>query len=306
MSGTVVVVGSLNLDMVVGVVRMPDSGETVMGTGLNRHPGGKGLNQAVAAARLGARVHMIGALGEDEPGQWLRSVARAEGIDDTHIAQVAAPTGTAFIEVDASSANRIVVVSGANGQVTAEQVRAAIAAIPDLSVVLAQCEVPMPAVEAAMAAGRERGATTILNPAPAVPLDPALLAKVDILVPNEHEATVITGLPTGSLVDASAAARALNDRGVKYAVITRGAHGATWSSAAHGSGSQPALPVSAIDTVAAGDAFCGGLAAGIAEGLGFADALRLASGAGALATTVVGAVPSLPDRPAVDALLAEH
>ena len=306
MTGAVVVVGSLNVDLVVGVHRMPAPGETVLSTRFERHPGGKGLNQAVAAARLGARVHMIGAVGPDDSGRWLCSVARDEAIADGPIIEVAAPTGTAFIEVDDDGANRIVVVSGANAEVTPEQVRASLAAIDSPAVVLVQCEVPMPAIEAAMAAGRELGATTILNPAPACELPAGLLANVDVIIPNEHEAAAITGLPTATQVDATMAADWLNDQGVRYAVITRGSHGAVWASSAHGSGSQAAFPVRAIDTVAAGDAFCGGLATGLAEGMSFPEALRMASATGSLATTVVGAVPSLPGRAVVDAALAEH
>lgn len=302
MTGSVVVVGSLNLDLVVGLDRMPDPGETVLGRTLERHAGGKGLNQAVAAARLGARVHMVGALGGDDAGAWLRGIVREERVDDTGIASVPGPSGTALIEVDASGMNRIVVVPGANDLVTAQQAASAIAATDDVAVVLAQGEVPLDVVEAAMKAGRARGARTILNPAPVRDYPSTLLPFVDILIPNEHEAAHLSGLPTQTRADADEVARYFTSRGVLYTIITRGGDGAVWCSH-DGNGHVPAFPVTPIDTVAAGDAFCGGLAAALAAGEPFAEALRWASAAGALATTCAGAVPSLPTREQVVALL---
>ena len=305
MTGIVVVVGSLNVDLVVGVDRMPDPGETVLGRSLERHAGGKGLNQAVAAARLGAHVHMIGAVGSDEAGSWLRGIVDDEGINGAAITTVEGPSGTALIEVDTAGMNRIVVVAGANGAVTPEQVTAAIAALDGVAVVLTQGEVPLDSIAAAMAAGRACGARTMLNPAPVRDYPDSLLALVDVIVPNEFEAAHLTGLATETLVDASEAARHFADKGIPHAVITRGARGAVWASPLS-SGSVEAFSVSPVDTVAAGDAFCGGLAAAIAADETFADALRWASAAGALATLGAGAVPSLPTLEAVEALLAEH
>lgn len=304
MSGRVVVVGSLNLDLVVGVERLPESGETVFATTLERHPGGKGLNQAVAAARLGAPVDIVGAVGSDDTGSWLREIVTGEGIGDAGLIARPGPSGTAVIEVDASGANRIVVVPGSNGLVTAEQVDAAIRALDDVAVVLAQGEVPPLAVGAAMAAGRAIGAVTILNPAPAFDYPTAVYGDVDYIVPNEHEAALLTGLATGSSVEASEAARALVALGARCAVVTRGARGSVWATV-DSSGSCGAFHVTAVDTVAAGDAFCGGLAAALAEGRRLGEALRWASAAGALASTVAGAVPSLPRRADVEELLRE-
>jgi ribokinase len=301
--GRVVVVGSLNVDLVVGLQRMPAPGETVMGETLERHPGGKGLNQAVAAARLGARVSMIGAVGSDDSGAWLQGIVEAEGIDATSLVTADGPSGTALIEVDSTGMNRIVVIPGANGALTADHVTAAINSLEDVAVVLAQGEVPLEAIAAAMAAGRARGARTILNPAPVRDYPGSLLALVDFLVPNEHEAAHLSGLPTESLVDANEAAQHFTGRGVPHAIITRGARGAVWVSPSS-SGSVAAYRVSPVDTVAAGDAFCGGLAAALASGEPLPDALRWASAAGALATTIAGAVPSLPTRDAVEQLLA--
>lgn len=303
MAGAVIVVGSLNSDLVVGVERMPEPGETVLGTSLERHPGGKGLNQAVAAARLGATVAMVGAVGSDEAGAWLRDVAATEGIDTAHITTVDGPSGTAFIEVDDRGQNRIVVIPGANDVLDAEHVAHAIrelAARHGAAVVLMQGEIPLPAIDAALRVGNEVGATTILNPAPV--REYPMLGLADIVVPNEHEAAQITGLETTTTVDATEAARTLVDRGARTAVITRGARGSLWSTGSAG-GTVGAFRVVAIDTVAAGDAFCGGLAAAIAQGASLTDAMRRASAAGALAASRVGAVPSLPTLEELEALL---
>lgn len=294
--------GSLNVDLVVGLERMPDSGETVFGHRLEQHPGGKGLNQAVAAARLEVPVSMVGAVGSDASGEWLRGVVTAEGIDDSAVEVRPGPSGTALIEVDATGANRIIVVPGSNGLVTAEQVDAAIRALPDVAVVLTQGEVPPDAVAAAMSAGRAAGAITMLNPAPAFAYPAAVLADCDYVIPNEHEAALLTGLDAATTVAASEAARRLVDLGARCAIVTRGARGSVWATVAS-SGSCGAMSVTAVDTVAAGDAFCGALAAALAEGHAFGTALRWASAAGALATTVAGAVPSLPRRAEVEALM---
>lgn len=299
-------VGSLNLDVVIGLERMPNTGETVLGTSLARHAGGKGLNQAVAAARMGARVHMVGAVGDDEAGTWLRNIARDDGVSTTHVLTSPGTSGTAIIEVEPSGANRIIVVPGANATVTPTFVEAAIAQIQNPRVVLVQGEIPLDAVAAAMRAGRARGALTMLNPAPVFDIPREVMANVDVIIPNEAETTELTGLPTTTRVDAAMAATELVDRGARFAVVTCGSRGASWASASHGSGAVPAFAVRAVDTVAAGDAFCGALAALLAEGLAFGEALQWASAAGGLATTVPGAVPSLPSRTDVQALLDQR
>jgi len=302
MSGRVVVVGSLNQDLVVGVDRMPSPGETVFGNSLERHAGGKGLNQAVAAARVGAPVSMIGSVSDDSAGDFLLRVVEAEGIDDTQIARVEGFAGTAVIEVDRSGANRIIVIPGANALVNADQVRAALEAIPDIAIVLTQGEVPADAVMAAMEVGRARGARTIMNPSPVQEYPEELYPLVDIAVPNEHEIELMTGLATSTSVDATRAARALAEKGVGTVIVTRGAQGSVWSTLSK-SGSAGAFAVRAVDTVAAGDAFCGVLAASLAEGKSLSEALRWGSAAGALAATREGAVPSLPDRESVEELV---
>jgi ribokinase len=193
---------------------------------------------------------------------------------------------------------------GANATLTAAHVVETIQSMDDVAIVLAQGEVPLDAITAAMTAGRACGARTILNPAPVRDYPASLLALVDFLVPNEHEAAHLSGLPTASLVDANEAAQYFTGRGVSHAIITRGSRGAVWMSPS-GSDSVAAYRVAPVDTVAAGDAFCGGLAAALAAGEPLAEALRWASAAGALATTIAGAVPSLPTRADVERLLAD-
>ena len=302
MVSRVVVVGSLNLDLVIGLERMPDSGETVMGHQMEQHAGGKGLNQAVAAARIGAPVSMIGAVGSDPSGEWLRGVVATDGIDGAGIATVDGISGTAVIEVDAKGANRIVVIAGANEHVSADHVAKAMAAIPDAGIVLAQGEIPTDAIVTAMRAGRAAGARTIFNPAPVRDYPESLYADIDLVIPNEHEAAHLTGMDTATTVDATDAARTFVRMGAGCAIVTRGVRGAVWATA-DATGSCGSFHVVPVDTVAAGDAFCGGLAAALAEGLSISEALRWGSAAGALAATVAGAVPSLPDRESVETLV---
>ncbi|MGA1051239.1 MAG: ribokinase [Ilumatobacteraceae bacterium] len=287
----VVVVGSLNLDLVARTPRIPGPGETVQGTAYDEVPGGKGLNQAVAAARAGATVAMIGAVGDDAAGAALRDVARADGVDDRRIAVIpGSPTGRALIAVDDAAENSIVVVPGANARVE-------FTGLPDAAVVLAQLEVDPSVVAAAFRAARECGATTVLNPAPAELVTSEVLALADIVVPNQHELAVIGG------------PAALAAAGVRTLVVTLGAAGADvidltdpvaapWRVAP--------FAVEPVDTTGAGDAFCGGLAARLAAGDALGDALVFAAANGALATTRSGAVPSLPTSNETRALMARR
>jgi ribokinase len=302
MVSRVVVVGSLNVDLVISLERMPDSGETVFGDRLEQHAGGKGLNQAVAAARLGVPVSLIGAVGSEPSGDWLRGIVAADRIDGAGIATVDGISGTAVIEVDARGANRIVVIAGANDRVSPEHVTTAMAAIADPGIVLVQGEIPTEAIIAAMRAGREAGARTIFNPAPVRDYPQSLFDDVDIVIPNEHEAAQLTGMETATTVDATDAARTLVRMGAGCAIVTRGVRGAVWATA-EATGSSGAFHVVPVDTVAAGDAFCGGLTAALAEGLSISEALRWGSATGALAVTKAGAVPSLPDRESVENLV---
>jgi ribokinase len=285
----VAVVGSVNLDLVATTHRLPAPGETVAGTSYAEHAGGKGLNQAVAAARSGASVALIAAVGDDEAGRRLRSIAEMEEIDVTDVVVVTAtPTGRALITVDDAAENSIVVVPGANAYVSADSV-------PDARVVLAQLEIPLERVLAAFRSARRCGARTILNPAPARALPDELLELCDIVVPNEHELALVGGTD------------ALLARGVGTVVTTQGAAGVTVVERVDGDVTtwrQPAFLVTPIDTTGAGDAFCGALAARLAAGVGLPDAVRYAAAAGALATTVSGAVASLPRFEDIDRLAA--
>lgn len=280
----VCVVGSANLDIVATAARLPSPGETVLGTGYSEHAGGKGLNQAVAAARAGARTAFVSAVGPDAAGRHLLAALAVAGADTSFVATSDRPTGRAVITVDEHGENSIVVIPGANADVTGVP-------LPHSRVVLAQLEVPMPAVAAALRAARSTGATTILNPAPAAALDPDLLALVDVLVPNEHELARL-----GTVTELLAA-------GVQVIVTTLGGAGIRVVTS-DGEWHQPAFSVAPVDTTAAGDACCGALAARLAAGDPLDMAVRFAAAAGALATTRHGAVPSLPDRQEVDALLA--
>ena len=289
----VVVVGSANLDLVATTHRLPGPGETVHGSTFAQHPGGKGLNQAVAAARAGASVALIGALGDDDAGSHLRTVAEHERIETSRLAVVpGVPTGRALIVVADDSENSIVVVPGANSQVGFD-------VLPDeitgATVILAQLEVPLDAVDAAFDAGREAGCRTMLNPAPApvggLPAD--LLERCDVIVPNEHEVELLGGVEH------------LLSCGVGAVIVTRGAAGVSvHESSRVAPWTVEAFDVTPIDTTGAGDSFCGALAARLAAGDDLQQAVRYGAAAGALATTVAGAVPSIPRAAAIDALVS--
>jgi len=291
----VVVVGSVNLDTTSEVARLPAGGETVMATGVRTAVGGKGANQAAASALQGVPTALVAGLGDDAPGRALLDALAATGVDVTGCKVVAGTTsGQAFITVDATGANTIVVVAGANAALTADDVSTAGA-----RVVLTQLEIADGPVRAALSQARAAGAFTILNPAPARPLDGAVLALCDLLVPNEHEAAALTGAADPRDAAAALAASA----GGASVIVTCGARGALGFHAG-GWFEVPPFPVDVVDTVAAGDAFCGVLAAAIAEGCPLEEAAARASAAGALATTVGGALASLPTRAQVDALLS--
>jgi ribokinase len=288
----VVVVGSINLDLVATAHRLPGPGETVLGSSFAEHPGGKGLNQAVAAARAGGSVALIAAVGDDGAGELLRSVAEIDGVDTSQVCVVAGvATGRAIIVVDEAAENSIVVVPGANGEVRFDSLPSA---MTPATIVLAQLEVPITTVIAAFAAARAGGCRTVLNPAPAPigRLPVALLEQCDVVVPNEHELELLGGVE-----------RLLAD-GVGTVVVTRGADGV---SVFESSGGAPwdvaAFEVDPVDTTGAGDTFCGAFAARLAAGDSLRNAVRSGAAAGALATTVAGAVPSIPSAAAIGRLL---
>lgn len=295
--GRVVVVGSYNRDTVLRVPRFPQPGETLAATGLARFHGGKGSNQAVAAARSGARVAMRAAIGADEAGEGALALWREEGVDAAAVARIAgAPTGEALILVDARGENQIVIVAGANDALPVEE---DVPAIREAAMVLAQLETPLGATVAAFRAARRVGAATLLNAAPARTLPQEVLALTDILVVNETEAALLLGR-AGEAADL---ARGLAPRHARGVVLTAGAAGAVWArgeAVLH----VPAPATAVVDSTGAGDAFIGAFAAALAAGLEEHEALRRGVAAGALACRRAGAVPSLPRLEEIEALLA--
>ena len=299
-----VVVGSVNMDLVVGAPKIPAPGETVIGGDLQTFPGGKGANQAVAAARLGAQVAMVGRVGDDAFGAQLKQTLENDGVDLAYVQNTAVtPSGVALIVVDAAGQNSIVVASGANMRLTPADVEAAAPAIRAADVLVLQLESPLETVQRAAELARAHGVTVILNPAPARPLLPELLALVDVIIPNESETAALTGLPVTSADELTAAADRLRAQGVGMVILTLGARGALLATAG-GVRRFPAFPVDqVVDTTAAGDAFVGGLATAVAEKQPLDAAIAWGNAAGALAVTRAGAQPSLPTRAAVEALL---
>lgn len=292
---TVIVVGSVNADLVIQTPRLPGPGETVIGGAFSMAQGGKGANQAVAAARLGARTVLIGATGADDFGQAARASLRDEGVNIDHLAVVPRPTGVASIIVDAQGENLIAVASGANDAVTSQHVTAALAAVLSPgAVVLANLEIPDPAVLAAAQIARERGCHFILNPAPARRLAPELLRYCTALTPNEHEVKQL----------GAASAVALLGAGVGAIVVTRGGAGADLLRLDQPAHHQDAFPVTVVDTTGAGDAFSATLAWALATGHELEQAVRLAAAAGALATCRLGARAGFARRAEVEALIA--
>jgi len=285
----VVVVGSANLDLVATVERLPRPGETVIGTSYAEHPGGKGLNQAVAARRAGATTALVTSLGSDAAGDLLHHVMTDEDLvplvhESTH------PTGRALIEVDESAENSIVVIPGANGDLGLPEIDRHRDLLSTARVVLCQLEIPMVAVETALAIAKAGGAVTILNPAPAAELTRSMLELCDVVMPNQHEIGLLGGVDE------------LLATGVRAVVLTLGARGLRVVTADDRL-DVPPFAVRAVDTTGAGDAACGALAAALARGLDLPAAAREAAAAGALAATRQGAVPSLPTRVEIEALL---
>lgn len=291
MSGHIVVVGSINMDLVVRAPHLPQPGETIIGSNFETFPGGKGANQAVAAARLGGRVKMIGRVGQDAFGHAMLRTLANDQVDTNFIERDSdQPTGVALITVEEAGQNTIVVASGANARVTPADVDAAEAVFVGAAVLLLQLECPLPTVRHAIKIARKHGVRVILNPAPSQPLDAELLSQVDYLVPNQIELALLT--QTDSAPEGVAQLQAL---GVPHVVVTLGGDGV-----AIFEGTQsyllPPHPVKVVDTTAAGDAFVGGFAVALTEGRSTREAAEWGNAAGALAVTRVGAQPSLPLR----------
>jgi len=296
----ILVIGSLNADLVVRAPRFPAPGETISGEDLAIIPGGKGANQAVAAARQGANVSMVGRVGDDSFGPTLTLNLQKNNVVTTHVHTDSAATGTAVIVVDANGQNSIVLSPGANGKVTQDDVKSI--SFQDVDTLLLQFEIPLETVIHAANLARQNGLRVILNPAPARPIPDSLLADVDILVPNESELQLLTDMPVTDIETAKVAAKALLAKGVGAVIVTLGSHGVllvTNEKITH----IPAFKIDVVDTTAAGDAFIGGLAAALLKGKSLEEAARYGNASGALAATKFGAQPSLPTAEEVQKII---
>ncbi|HMP40288.1 MAG TPA: ribokinase [Roseiflexaceae bacterium] len=299
---SILVFGSINMDLVTRTPRLPAAGETLIGHTFFTAPGGKGANQAVVCARLGAPTDMVGRIGDDVFAESLRTSLQTYGVDTRFVTVAPGPSGLAAIAVSDAAENTIIVIAGANNHVGEADIARMTPALAQARVLLLQLEVPLAAVIAAAAAAREHGVLVVLDPAPAQELPAELYRLVDIITPNETEAALLTGVMPGDDTAAVQAAHILLERGVRHAVIKLGARGALLANA-DGTHIIPAFSVTAVDTVAAGDAFNGGLAVGLDAGLPLTEALRLAAATGALAVTKEGAQQAMPTRAEVDTLL---
>ncbi|PAZ15467.1 ribokinase [Streptomyces sp. SA15] len=290
----IAVLGSTNMDLVAYVEKAPQRGETVTGREFRTIPGGKGANQAIAAARAGATVSMIGAVGNDAFGARLRSTLEHAGVSTDHLRTTEGPSGTAHIVVDDEGGNAIVVIPGANGTVD-HLAPGDEGLIASADALLLQLEIPLAAVHAGAQTARAHGVRTILTPAPARPLPPELLAATDLLVPNEHEAATLTGF-----TDPHTAATALLDQ-VPEVVVTLGAAGSLYAARGAEPFTVPAPQVTAVDSTGAGDTFVGALAVALGESRPMREALAWAAAAAALSVQRAGASASMPYRSEIEA-----
>ncbi len=303
----IVVLGGINMDLVTTVERFPVPGETVVGRTFTTYTGGKGANQAVAAARLGANVNMVGRVGDDDFGLQLKSGLSREAIDVSGVAvEPRTSSGIALIQIDSSAQNQIVQIWGANQTCCSEEVRCIESAIVGASALMLQLEVPVEISLRAAEVARAHACLVVLDPAPAPASDlsPELYTLCDCITPNETEAQALVGFPISDTGSAHRAATELVRRGARSAVIKMGHRGACFVSATR-TGHVAPFPVDPVDTVAAGDAFNAALAVTLAEGKSLAEAVRWGSAAGALAVTHIGAQDAMPRRQEVETLLAQ-
>ena len=299
------VVGSSNIDLVSKVPRLPKMGETMIGHAFQMGYGGKGANQAVMAAKLGAEVSMVTKLGRDVFGEDTLKNYQAQGIDTTWVLfDDEAASGVAPIFVDDHAQNFVVIIPGANMKLAPEDVRQASSAITSASILICQLEVPIETTLEAFRIAKAAGVTTILNPAPAASLPDELLRLSDIIAPNETETEILTGLSVTSLQDAERAGRALLERGAKRVILTLGERGAVLIDESNVEYVAP-IQVKAVDPTGAGDSFIGSLALFLGEGLAIDEAIRRANGVAALSVTKMGTQTSFPIRSQADAFLKE-
>ncbi|WP_067927018.1 ribokinase [Alicyclobacillus shizuokensis] len=299
------VVGSINMDVVNRVERHPQPGETIHGLGTAYSPGGKGANQAVAAARAGAQVCMVGAVGDDAFGPELRSALQGFGVDTRWVAHKPGSSGLAFITVASSGENNIILSAGANGRLTAADVEAAAPGLRDVDAVLLQNEIPWSVTQSALQWAHQFGKRVFLNPAPARRVGRETLSMVDVLVLNETEAQVITGIQVDTPHRAETACQRLLGEGCQGVVLTLGSNGLVYQDKAGRSLRVPAFSVEVVDTTAAGDTFIGALAAIWEADADLPRALRFASAAAALTVTRAGAQESIPERGEIESFLSQ-
>lgn len=304
----ILVVGSSNTDLIIRVPEIPRPGETVMGTDFQTFPGGKGANQAVAAARAGGDVMFIAAVGDDPYGT---EALRGYKLDNIHTENIKVckgiPSGIAMITIAASAENSITVAPGANGELSPEDMEEAEEAFDEADILLVQLECPLETVQKAMELGREFGTKTILNPAPARELPDQILASTDLITPNETEAERLTGQSVRNAKEAENAASVLHGKGIRTVIVTMGRAGAFVSDRETGMAEMiPGFEVDAMDTTAAGDVFNGHLAVALAEGNSLETAVRSAHAAAALSVMKLGAQSSIPRREETDYFLEEQ
>jgi ribokinase len=296
----ILVIGSLNADLVVRAPHFPQPGETIRGEDLQVIPGGKGANQAVAAARHGSNVSMLGRVGKDNFGDFLRDNLKSNRVDCQFVQRDDASTGTAIIVVDSNGQNSIVLSAGANGKVTPADVENASFVHHEL--LLLQLEIPIPTVLSAARRAKENGVRVILNPAPAQQLPDELIALPDFLIPNETELGLISGMDVKDISSAEEAAQALLQRGAKNVIVTLGSKGALIVNSSQVT-KVDTFKMNVVDTTAAGDAFIGGFATALLQNKSLEDSVRYGCASGALATTKFGAQPSLPTKEEVEEII---
>lgn len=303
---SILVFGSINMDLTTYVPKLPRPGETLRGSSYITVPGGKGNNQAVACARLGAATHFVGRVGNDAFGPEVLNIVSKENVDVSQV--ITDPdngTGLAVISVDENAENSIIIVSGANIAMDNTDVERAMVLMNDTKVLMLQLEVSLEPTFKAAEEAKARGLTVILDPAPSYPIPKHVFAYVDFITPNEVETEGIIGFKPSNQEEAAKAASLLREKGVKSAIIKMGSQGAYYDSP-QGSGFMKAFKVDAIDTVAAGDAFNAGLAVAVSEGKSVEEAVRWGAAAGAIATTRKGALPAMPYREELLKLLKDQ